>query len=224
MTPSGPEATILGAVTAAYLQGLLPAPDPLVAELTEVARRRRLPIAYPETAALLEILVEASQPRRVVEVGVSIGVTTLRMARRLPPGGRIVAIDADPAVLEEAKTNWARAGVGDRIDPVVGKGLEVLPGLAGPIDLAWVDAVKREYGGYLDALLPKLPPGALVAVDNLLLDGRAADRRAEIGHWDAADIEAVRAFNARFVSEPRLRALVLPVGDGFGLGVRRRDP
>lgn len=223
MTPSGPEATILGPVTAAYLQGLLPTPDPFVAELTEVARRRGLPIAYPETAALLEILVEASQPRRVVEVGVSIGVTTLRMARRLPPGGRIVAIDADPAVLEEAKVNWARAGVADRIDPVVGKGLEVLPGLAGPIDLAWIDAVKREYGGYLDALLPKLPPGALVAVDNLLLDGRAADRRADLGRWDAASIEAIRAFNARFVSEPRLRALVLPVGDGFGLGVRRRD-
>jgi caffeoyl-CoA O-methyltransferase len=223
MTPAGPEAAILGAPTAAYLETLVPTPDPLVAELTEVARRRRLPIAYPDTAALLEILVEAAQPRRVVEVGVSIGVTTLRMARRLPPGGRIVAVDADPAILDEARGHWARAGVSDRIEGVVGRGLEVLPGLAGPIDFVWIDAVKGEYGGYLDALLPKLSPGAIVAADNLLLDGRAADRRADLGHWDAANIEAIRAFNARFVSEPRLRAVVLPVGDGFGLGVRRRD-
>jgi caffeoyl-CoA O-methyltransferase len=217
------DATILAAATAAYLEGLTPPPDPLVAELTEVARRRRLPIAYPETAALLEILVEATRPRRVVEVGVSIGVTTLRMARRLPEGGRIVAIDADPAILEEARANWARAGVADRIEPVAARALEALPGLAGPIDFVWIDAVKREYTGYLELLLPRLAPGALVAADNLLLDGRAADRRDDLGHWDRASIEAIRAFNARFVSEPRLRALVLPVGDGFGIAVRRRD-
>jgi caffeoyl-CoA O-methyltransferase len=217
------DATILGAATAAYLKTLLPAPDPLVAELTEVARRRRLPIAYPETAALLEILVEATRPRRVVEVGVSIGVTTLRMARRLPAGGRIVAVDADPAILEEARANWARAGVADRIEPVVGKALDALRGVEGPLDMVWIDAVKGEYGGYLDLLLPKLAPGALVAADNLLLDGRAADRRDDLGHWDRASIEAIRAFNARFVSEPRLSALVLPVGDGFGLAVRKRE-
>ena len=215
--------TILGAATAAYLEGLLPRPDPLVAELEQVARKRRLPIAYPETAALLEMLVDAAQPRRVVEVGVSIGVTTLRMARRLPPGGRIFAIDADRAILEEAKANWRRAGVADRVEPIVGPALDLLPTLDGPFEFVWLDAVKREYGGYLDLVLPKLSPGALVAVDNLLLDGRAADRRADLGHWDRENIEAVRAFNAHFVSEPRLRALVLPIGDGVGLGVRRRD-
>ncbi len=223
MAGPGPNPTILGAATAAYLRERLPRPDPLVAELEQVAKARRLPIAYPETAALLEVLVEAAQPRRVVEVGVSIGVTTLRMARRLPPGGRIVAIDIDPAILEEAKANWRRAGVADRIEPVVGPALEVLPTLEGPFDFVWLDAVKREYGGYLDLVLPKLAPGALVAVDNLLLDGRAADRRADLGRWGREDIEAVRAFDARFVAEPRLRALVLPVGDGVGLGVRRRD-
>lgn len=223
MAGSGPTPTILGAATAAYLEGLLPQPDPLVAEIERAAEDRGLPIAYPETAALLEMLVEATQPRRVVEVGVSIGVTTLRMARRLPPGGRIVAIDIDPEIVEEAKANWKRAGVADRIEPVVGPALDVLPALEGPFDFVWLDADKREYGGCLDLVLPKLAPGALVAVDNLLLDGRAADRRADLGRWDRANIEAVRAFNARFVSEPRLRALVLPIGDGVGLGVRRRD-
>ena len=223
MAGPGPTPTILGVTTAAYLRELLPRPDPLVAELEQVAKARQLPIAYPETAALLEMLVEALRPRRMVEVGVSIGVTTLRMARRLPPGGRIVAIDIDPAILEEAKANWQRAGVADRIEPVVGPALEVLAALEGPFDFVWLDAVKREYGGYLDLVLPKLAPGAVVAVDNLLLDGRAADRRAGLGRWDRENIEAVRAFNARFVAEPRLRALVLPVGDGVGLGVRRRD-
>ncbi len=223
MAGPGPNPTILGAPTAAYLRELLPGPDPLVAELEQVAKERRLPVAYPETAALLEMLVEATRPRRVVEVGVSIGVTTLRMARRLPPGGRIVAIDVDSKILEEAKANWRRAGVADRIESIVGPALEVLPAVEGPFDFVWLDAVKREYGGYLDLVLPKLAPGALVAVDNLLLDGRAADRRAGLGRWDREDIEAVRAFNARFVAEPHLRALVLPVGDGVGLGVRRRD-
>ncbi len=215
--------TILDAVTAAYLEGLRPEPDPLVAELEREARARRLPIAYPETAAFLELLVEATAPRRVVEVGVSIGVTTLRMARRLPPGGRIIAIDTDRAILDEARANWTRAGVADRIEPVLGPALDVLPTLAGPFDFVWLDAVKREYSGYLDHVLPKLSAGAIVAVDNLLLDGRVADGRADLGHWSAENIEAVRAFNRRFVTEPRLRAVVLPVGDGVGLGVRRRD-
>src|SRR5205814_1358864 len=75
---------------------------------------------------------------------------------------------------DRARAYWTEAGVGDRIEVRNGKGLEELPKLRGPFDLAFIDALKPEYEGYLAAVLPLLRSGGTVAVDNLLWGGRAS--------------------------------------------------
>src|SRR5207237_8974052 len=110
-----------------------------------------------------------------------------------------------------------RGRVGDRIEVRNGKGLEELPKLRGPFDLAFIDALKPEYEGYLAAVLPLLRSGGTVAVDNLLWGGRASGAVAA----DDASTNAIREFNRKFVKHPSLDATILPVGDGLGIGVKR---
>ena len=94
------------------------------------------------------------------------------------------------------------------------------PTLAGPFDLAFIDALKPEYLAYLEALIPRLAPGALVVADNVLWSGRVSGaqpaRAADLG------TAALRVFNEAVLRDPRFSAAIVPVGDGLLVGTLRR--
>lgn len=198
-----------------YLERLLPPRDPLLREMEERAAREDIPISDPEIGRLLGILARATGARLIVEVGTAIGYGALCLARGAPEA-RVVSIDSDPQRLAEARGYLERAGVADRVELVQGAALEVLPRLQGPVDLAYVDAVKKEYRRYLDLLVPILRVGGVVALDNLLWKGRVADPPDE----DDPDADALRAFNGYLMMHPQLQAVVLPFGDGLGLATK----
>ena len=210
------EDAILRPEQAAYLERLAPPRDPLLAEMESEAARDDVPISDPEVGALLAILARTARPASIVEVGTAIGYGTLCLARGAP-AARVVSIDTDARMLERARPYLGRAGVLDRVDLVQGDAAEVLAGLAGPVDLAYIDAPKTGYRTYLDLLLPKLADGATVVVDNLLWSGRVA---AAPGPDDDANTTAVRAFNEYFLRHPELHAVLLPVSDGVGLATK----
>ena len=198
-----------------YLERLLPPRDPLLREMEERAARESIPISDPEVGRFLGILARATGARLVVEIGTAIGYGALCLARGAPEA-RVISIDTDPERLAEARGYLERAGVADRVELIEGAALEVLPRLPGPIDLAYVDAVKKEYRRYLDQLVPKLRVGGVVALDNLLWKGRVADPPEE----DDADADALRAFNGYLMMHPQLQAVVLPFGDGLGVATK----
>jgi caffeoyl-CoA O-methyltransferase len=150
-----------------------------------------------------------------VEVGTAIGFSTLWIASGLPEGARIDTIDPDRSRTERARRYWIRAGVSDKIRVLNEPALRALPRMAPGIELAFIDALKPEYRGYLDLLLPKMTPGGVITVDNLLWSGRIA-----AGNHDP-DTDALRAFNEYFLRHEQLDATILPVGDGLGFGVVR---
>lgn len=198
-----------------YLERLLPPRDPLLREMEERAAREDIPISDPEVGRLLGILARATGARLILEIGTAIGYGALCLARGAPEA-RVVTIDTDPQRLAEARGYLERAGVADRVELIEGAALEVLPRLAGPFDLAYVDAVKKEYRRYLDLLLPKLRVGGVVALDNLLWKGRVAEPPDE----NDPDADALRAFNGYLMMHPQLQSLVLPFGDGLGLATK----
>lgn len=208
---------ILRAAQAAYLERLLPPRDALLRELEERAAGEEIPISDPEVGRLLEVLARAAGARRILEIGTAWGYGTLCLARGAP-AARVVSIDVDPERLAAARGFLERAGVAARVELVEGRALEVLPGLDGPFELAYVDAVKSEYRRYLDLVLPKLAVGGLVVLDNLLWKGWIAEPPAE----EDEATPALRAFNGYFMSHPQLAAILLPLGDGVGLGVKTR--
>jgi caffeoyl-CoA O-methyltransferase len=201
----------------AYLNRLLPPRDALLREMEEEGERDGIPISAPELGRLLEIVARGSGARRILEIGTAIGYGTLCLARGAPEA-RVVTIDTDPARLARARGYLERAGVADRVELREGKALAVLPTLAPPFDLAYVDAVKNEYRRYLDLLLPLLRVGGLVVIDNLLWSGRVADP----GDGDDPEADALRAFNGYLAIHPQLAAVVLPLGDGVGLATKTK--
>ncbi len=209
---------ILHREQAEYLDGLLPSSDALLAEMESYAAEHRVPIADREVALFLEITARAINAKRALECGMAIGYSVIHLLRGMPADGRVVTIDPSDEMIAAAKGYFTRAGIGERVQIEKGYALDVIPQLNETFDLVFIDAVKEEYRGYLDLSLPKLRTGGVVICDNLLWGGRVAGQN-ELNDYKTST-EALREFNPYFVNHPQLRAVVLPVGDGLGYGVK----
>jgi predicted O-methyltransferase YrrM len=209
---------IVTAAVEEYLAGLREAPDAVLAEMEEHARREGIPVVVPETGALLHVLALASGARRIVEVGTAIGVSTLYLARALPHDGTVVSFEIDADRHEAARSYLERAGLGDRADLRLQDARDGLADLDVEFDMAFIDGVKAQYSDYFEELLPLLRRGAVLAVDNVLMSGTVAEGRSD-GHWTDEQIATARAFNQRLLSDQGLIGTVTPVGDGVLVAV-----
>jgi predicted O-methyltransferase YrrM len=171
----------------------------------------------------LDLLVRVSGARRILEIGLLGGYSTIWMARALPEGGRIVSLEVNPRHAEVARANLFNAGVLDRVDLRVGRAIDTLPILessgAGPFDLIFIDADKPSNADYLAWALKLSRPGTLIVTDNVVRDGKVVQAKSA-----DADVQGVRRFTEMMAAEPRLSATVLQtVGvkgyDGFALAV-----
>lgn len=202
--------------TKAYLESLAPEADDLLLEMEVHAREDGIPIAAREVAHLQAMLARATGAERAIEFGTAIGYSTIQVART---GCEVVTLELDQERIAAAEEYIERAGVEDRVTIVEGPALETLPDQEGPFDLAFLDAVKTEYGEYLDGVLPKLTDEGVVIADNLLWQGQVPTGPIDESWREST--EALRAFNERFTSHPDLDAVVIALGDGTGIGVKR---
>jgi predicted O-methyltransferase YrrM len=204
---------ILKRSQAEYLESLLPPRDALLARMEEHAAEDGQPIADPEVAQMMRVLVRAARPRRIVEVGTNIGYSVIVLGRECGAGCVVETIELDRGILTTAKGFVAEAELACDVRFHEGAALDVLPRLDGPFDFAFIDCVKSEYGDYLNQLLPKLSSGAMIVCDNLLWKGQVAE-----GVHDKST-DALRDFNKRITNDPRLLTIVLPLGDGLGISI-----
>ena len=184
-------------------------------EAAATAVQPRVPILDREAGRVLRVLAQGR--RRIVEVGTAYGYSTLWMALGQPPDGTIVTIDPDRSRTDRARAWWREAGLAEtRITVVNAPALDAFagghPALAGPFDLAFIDALKPEYAAYLEALRPRLARAALVVADNVLWGGRAARAGA---HPSEPSTAAIVAFDRAVLADPAFDATILPVGDGL---------
>jgi predicted O-methyltransferase YrrM len=199
-----------------YIEGVHTDSDQLLAEMEAHGERDRIPIVVPTTGAFLQILVRAHAARRALEVGTAIGVSTLYIARGLASGGAIVSFEIDPERHQAARGYLERAGLDVELDLRLQDAREGLSTLAPGFDFAFLDGVKAQYSDYFERVLPLLTPGAVLAVDNVLMGGSVADPA------DTSDrARTARAFNQRLLNHPELTGTVTPVGDGVLVAVKR---
>ncbi|MDX6521381.1 MAG: hypothetical protein QOF08_1986 [Gaiellales bacterium] len=205
----------------AYLLESRAAPDPVLAEMEAHAERDGIPIVVPVTGALLQVLTAAAGARRVVEVGTAIGVSTLHIARALPDGGEIVSFEVDEQRHLAAGGYLERAGVADRADLRLQDAGEGLAGLdRDSFDMAFLDGLKGDYPRHLELAIPLLRVGGTIVVDNTLLSGTVAEGRPA-AHWTQEAVTTMREFNAALLGREDMHSVLLPVGDGVIVAVRR---
>jgi caffeoyl-CoA O-methyltransferase len=172
-------------------------------------------LSGPVVGRLLELLVFALGARSVLEIGTYSGYSALSMAEGLPPEGRIVTLEIDETHAEVARRRVAASPHAQKIEIVLGPALSSLENLPGPFDFVFIDADKTGYLDYYEAVLPKLAPRGLIAVDNTLRHGSVLDKADR-----SPGTEAIRAFNERVRNDPRVRCVILSVRDGVTL-IRR---
>jgi caffeoyl-CoA O-methyltransferase len=159
---------------------------------------------------LLEMLVFASGARRVLEFGTYSGYSALSMARGLPADGSIVTLEISDEHADFARRHIAESPYADRIEVLVGPALENVERLDGPFDFVFIDADKDGYPGYYEAVVPKLSPRGVIAVDNTLSGGDVVDP------VDERD-RVMAAFNDHVQADERTENVLLSVRDGVSL-------
>ncbi|HEV2532987.1 O-methyltransferase [Phenylobacterium sp.] len=170
----------------------------------------------PNQGKLLMILAQMVGARRILEIGTLGGYSTIWLARALPPDGELVTLEYDPKHAEVARRNIERAGLADRVEVRVGRGVDLLPGLTGPFDFVFIDADKASNPDYFTGALALSRPGTVIVVDNVVRAGAVLKADGD------PNVEGIRRMNALIAAEPRVTATaVQTVGskgwDGFCL-------
>ncbi|NYF56880.1 O-methyltransferase [Micromonospora purpureochromogenes] len=191
-------------------------PDEIIRDLAEetlaaLPDQATMQVA-PEQAAFLTFLTRLLGVRQAVEVGTFTGLSSLAIARGLPEDGRLTCFDISEEYTGIARRYWERAGVADRIELRIGPAAETLRELPQErhLDFAFIDADKTGYPVYWDELVPRMRPGAVIAVDNTLRGGRVLAPQN-------ADDRAIAAFNDEVLADVRVEAVMLPIADGVTL-------
>jgi predicted O-methyltransferase YrrM len=208
-----------------YFGDLLAPTDEQLDAALQANRAAGLPTidVSPLQGKFLHVLVQMTQARRILEIGLLGGYSTIWLARALPEGGRIVSLEFEPRHAEVARQNLLHAGLLDRVDIRVGRALDSLPVLAstgaGPFDLIFIDADKPSNPRYLEWALKLARPGTVIVVDNVARHGKIVDAESA-----EPDIQGTRLCMEMMAAEPRLSAVALQtVGvkglDGFALAV-----
>ncbi len=209
----------------AYLAAeLLPESDVLRQLRAETAQLERgcMQIS-PEQGRFMMLLVQLLGARRCLEIGTFTGYSALCVASALPPDGQLITCDVSEEWTSVARRYWQRAGVADRIDLRLGPALETLAalaaqGAAGSFDFAFIDADKKNIGDYYEHCVRLVRVGGLIAIDNAFWSGSVADAQA-----DDPETAAIRANNTRVMSDARVFAAIVPIGDGLLLARKLAD-
>ena len=208
-----------------YAARLLVRPD----EALDAAERESVsaglpPIGVtPAIGRFLQLLARVRGARSILEIGTLAGYSTIWLARALPPGGRLITLEAEAIHAEVARRNIAHAGLADVVEIRVGRALDTLPDLlarkAGPFDFVFIDADKPATPDYFRWALRLSAPGSVIVVDNAVRGGGIADA----ANTDPG-VRAMRRLHKMLSEEPHVSAtLIQTVGskgyDGFVMAV-----
>jgi caffeoyl-CoA O-methyltransferase len=184
------------------------------AQLGEVARMQ----VAPEQSQFLTILTRALGVRSAVEVGTFTGLSALSIAAGLAEGGRLVCCDVSDEWTSVGRPYWEEAGVAGRIDLRIAPAADTLRSLPvePTLDLCFIDADKPGYITYWDELVPRVRPGGVLLVDNVLWSGRILDEAV-----DVENTNAIRAFNDHAAADDRVELVMLPISDGLTMARKR---
>jgi len=193
--------------------------DAFLADLKRAAVAEGIPAIWiaPEQASFMQILLRLARAREVVEVGTLAGYSAIAMARALTKDGRVRTIELEKKHADFAERWVAKSDVAGRVEVHRGAGMEVLPGFAADsADAAFLDADKGSYPKYLTECLRIVRRGGLIMVDNAFAFGELFNEAP-----GDREVGAMRAFNDHMAKVESLQSVIVPLGDGLWVGVRR---
>lgn len=165
-----------------------------------------------QVGMLLRMLSKTIEPNRILEIGTFTGYSALCMAEGLKESGNLVSIDINPELKPIQEKYFELGNIASRIETHVGDAMEIIPKLEGHFELVFIDADKEHYQAYYEMILPLVPSGGYLVVDNVLWNSKVIDP-------NECDKETlgIRAFNDFVQADPRVENVLLPMEDGIML-------
>ncbi len=188
--------------------------EPLLAELdreTHLYHLRPRMVSGHLQGSILKMFCRMVRPHRVLELGTFTGYSALCLAAGVDEGGEVLTIEIDDEIEDFTRSFLSRSPYGDRVKLVIGDALDIIPTLTDEYDLVFIDANKRDYLRYYEAVLPRVRPGGFILADNTLWDGKViTDPQSR----DAQTV-GIERFNDAVAHDNRVEKIILPLRDGL---------
>ena len=190
-------------------------------EIEKEAKETNVPIIRTQVQSLLKLLLAMRKPATILEVGCAIGFSALLMSEYGPEDCHITTIEKYEKRIPVARENFRRAGKEERITLLEGDAAEILQKMTGAYDMIFMDAAKGQYIHFLPDVLRLLVPGGILLSDNVLQDGDILESRFAVTRRNRTIHSRMRAYLYELKHHPQLETVILPVGDGVTLSVKR---
>jgi predicted O-methyltransferase YrrM len=176
-----------------------------------VALLRPRMIAGHLQGRILKMLVRMLQPKRILEIGTYTGYATLCLAEGLPENGEIHTIEINDEMEDFIREQFDQSPLNHKIRLHIGDALAIIPHLKESFDLVFIDADKRLYSEYYDAVFDRVRPGGIILADNTLWNGKVLEQPS------AGDkqTQGIRIFNEKIKLDRRIEKVILPLRDGL---------
>ena len=192
--------------------------DSLVKDTLSLGSVAQMQIA-PEQGQFLEIIVRISQAKNCLEIRRFTGLSSLCIAKGLPENGKIIAVDNSDEFLPMAEKYWKMAGVDNKIESVIGLGVDVMQSMVDRqhiFDFIFIDADKSNYLNYYELSLQLLTVNGIIIIDNMLWRGNVADERI-----NDSQTKIIRDLNKKIQNDARVNFSLLPLSDGLSFLIKR---
>jgi caffeoyl-CoA O-methyltransferase len=198
----------------AYLDGLVPKRDKVLARLEEEAHREGIPIVDPHEGQVLYLLVKLARAKTILELGTATGYSGIWLLRGTD-GGTLTTFEMDHERAARARKNFEEAGFGDRALVIEENAADGLEKLDGRFDACFIDLLNSFRSEEItrrvvELCLERLEPGGLLMADNAL-------RQGEVVHPSSQQARNVAFYNDLVAKHPRLESVVIPVRDGLSV-------
>ena len=199
-----------------YLQDKGYRSDPIVDQLEKetlsIGSVAQMQIAK-EQGQFLEIITKISRSTNCLEIGRFTGLSTLFIARGLPPKGKITTVDNSEEFLGLAEKYWVLDNVNSKIESIIGEGVDVMQSMIDRqkiYDLIFIDADKNNYPNYYELGLKLIPSNGIIIIDNMLWHGDVANNNK-----NDSQTETIRNLNSKIQNDQRVEFSLLPLSDGL---------
>ena len=206
----------------AFIDSLDTGNTPFLNEIEREAKETNVPIIRTQMQSLMKFLLAMHKPESILEVGCAIGFSALLMSEYAPVGCKITTIEKYEKRIPIARENFKRAGREDSITLLEGDAADILKELTGTYDLIFMDAAKGQYIHFLPDILRLMPEGGLLVSDNVLQDGDIIESRFAVTRRNRTIHSRMRDYLYELKHHPQLETVILPVGDGVTLSVKKQ--
>ena len=205
----------------AFIDSLDTGNTPFLNEIESEAKQAGIPIIRAQVQSLLRLLLAVKKPASILEVGCATGFSALLMSEYAPADCHITTIEEYEKRIPVARENFRRAGREDKITLLEGDAAGILKELDGAFDLIFMDAAKGQYIHFLPDVKRLLAAGGILVSDNVLQDGDILESRFAVTRRNRTIHSRMREYLYELKHCPELETVILPVGDGVTISVRK---